>query len=572
MRVDLADPAPRGRAIDGLPEQIAGADDLGTRLRIIADAIGRVTGCEGLALYALAEGDAAASSHLEPVALSGSATRHALPEHALVQRVAASWLRMPPEPTTRVSSGNVTIMPILYLRECVGVVVLDHGDDALPADNRLLDLGNLVGLAALAIADHRLRAEGRRMLEELRAIRGIGQAVSSVPTVGDTLDVIFAASAEILAFDTASLFVIDEEMGELRIARSRNLPPEIVARCRFRIGEGIVGWVVAQNQPAVVPDTLQDIRFKLSGSRRRRGHSLLVVPLRLNGRVIAALSFARHRPNAFGPRDLELAEVIAAYAAQSLEHARLAKAAAEVETLRQGAELLAGVSHDIRAPLTLIRVVVGLLHHQFPDADARQTELLQTISRAANQLGNLVNAVLETSRLDASLTKLKAESVRVASLAETAFATLSWRATDRHKLTSDIPSDLAVTGDATQLQRVLTNLVDNALKYSPDGGAISIRAGAAGDHAEIVVADEGVGIPADRQARIFEQFQRGADGIASRESFGLGLYVCRRIVEAHGGSIDVASEVGQGSRFTVRLPLAEAAAEATSTRAARETV
>ena len=551
--MDTATPAPRGRAIDGLPERMADAGDLDTRLGIIAEAVARVVGCRGLAIYAVLVNNPTAG-RFEPVAFAGCASATRLPEHALVERVAASWLREPPDAASRVSSGHVTIMPILYLRECIGAMAIDHGEAGLPSDNRLRDLGNLVGLAALAIADTRLRAEGRRLIEELRAIRGIGQAVSAVPTVGDTLDVIFDASAEILDFDTASLFILDEDEGELRLARSRNLPTQVAARCRFRIGEGIVGWVVAQDQPAIVPDTFRDIRFKLAGSRRRRAHSLLVVPLRLNGRVIAALSFARHRTNAFDQRDLALAEVVAAYAAQALEHSRLTKAAAEVETLRQGAELLAGVSHDIRAPLTLIRVVVELLRHQSPDADERQAELLQTISRAANQLGNLVNAVLETSRLDASLSKLQPEPVRIATLADTAYATLSWRATDRHHLTTEIPSDLAVVGDGTQLQRVLTNLVDNALKYSPAGGEVVIRAARVDDWVEIVVSDEGIGIPAEKQDRVFDQYRRGVEDAASKDSFGLGLYVCKRIVEAHGGIISVTSAPGRGSAFSVRLP------------------
>lgn len=550
--------ASRGRALDGIPELLADADGLEAELQIIADALRRVVAGQSISIAILPDGAAKDSTKLTVLVSTREPGSSGWPAEELAQLALARWLKRPASSRAWISSEGCTVLPIVYQRECVGTVSIEHGDLGMPTDARLRDLGNLIGLAALTIAHHRLKSESTRRLAEMAALRQVGQVVSAGLSADRVLDGIFVASAEILSFDTASLFVVDTDQGILRLAASRNIPAEIARNCQFQIGEGVVGWVIAQARPAIVPDTLKDERFALSsGPRRRRAHSLLVVPLRMRGEVIAAVSFARHQPNAFSDHDLELAEVIATYAAQALEHARLTKTAAEVDSLRQGAELLSSISHDVRAPLSLIKVVVGLLRHEFPSMDAQQLDLLNKIGRASDQLGKMINAALETSRLESNLLKLSPEWLRLRELVDDVTTALTWKVSAKQKLVIDVPVDLDVWCDPTQLHRVLSNLVDNAIKYSPNGGDVTIRGWREEDGLLISVSDHGMGIDEDQVGQVFERYYRGAGEASASTGFGLGLYICKRIVEAHHGAIRAESRLGVGSTFTIWIPADE---------------
>lgn len=543
----------RGRAIDGIPELLADSEGLDEELRVIAEALRRVVGSHGLALYVLEADDEAIPPRVVVGALAGDyALGHELVAEAVPVAV-ERWGGRTEASGDLLPVDGGTVLPIRYRGECVGALAIEHGEEGLPGGARLNDIGNLLGLAALTIANHRLRRDGSRRLAEIQALREVGRIVGVGPSAVSVLEGIFGAAAEILSYDTASLFVVDEAEGVLRLAASRNISPAAARRSRFRIGEGVVGWVIAQERPATVPDTLKDARYQLAGTRRRKPHSLLVVPLRARGRVIAALSFSRHHPNAFSSHDLDLAEVIAAYAAQALEHSRLAKAAAEAESLREGAELLASISHDIRGPLNMMRVVTDLLQRQFPTLDAQQTELLSQIAAASEQLGSMINAALETSRLEASLAALEPTRVRLAELAHSVVSGLAWRAGSQHRLVLDVPPALEVEVDPTQFYRVLANLVDNAIKYSPGGGEVVVRGRRCAEGVRIGVSDQGVGIDPAHVGRLFERFYR-PPGHSRPDSFGLGLYICKRIVDAHSGTIGVESAPGRGSEFVVTLP------------------
>jgi signal transduction histidine kinase len=539
------------RAVDRALRRLAELDGLEAEMRAIAEAIQEVTGAQRLALYAITEreGNSARRPRLL-VALDGNADEP--PGEDLVDRLFSQW----PKRRTFVASaeGYARAYPIRYRSVCAGaVVIVRDGPFWGAADGP--DLPSLLSLAALTIAKHWFQAEGHRRLAELKALHGLGQVTSSGLSVEGILDDVFETAAQIIEYDTAALFVVDEEEHCLRMIASRNIAPEVAQKSKFPIGQGIVGWVVAQERPLAVPDTRRDPRFILApGLGRRRAHSLLVVPLRMRGEVIAALSFSRHRANAFTQHDLELAEVVAAYAAQALEHARLSRSAAEAESLRQGTELLTSLAHDVRAPLNLIRYVVEILREEFPEAGSQQLDLFDQVAVASRQLSQLVNTVLETSRLESSLLALTPEPVDLARLAEQVSLSLGWRKTPKHSLQVTIPEGLIVQADSIQLYRMLANLVDNALKYSPEGGTVVIGGRSAEGGVELTVTDEGIGIEPDKRTHLFERFQRATD-VASRDSFGLGLYTCRRIVEAHGGRVEVVSEPGRGSTFTVYLPL-----------------
>lgn len=229
-------------------------------------------------------------------------------------------------------------------------------------------------------------------------------------------------------------------------------------------------------------------------------------------------------------------------------------------------EFLSSLAHDLKNPLTTVRGQTQLWLrrlHRGEDADAERLESsLQGVAAAALRMTHLLDELADVMRLRAGQEiELQRHHTDLVELARRSVAELG-RTTERHELRL-LTESPALTGefDGPRLERVLINLLSNAIKYSPAGGVITVRvaceAAATGSTAVISVTDPGVGIPPADLERIFERFQRGAN-VRSIAGTGIGLSGVRRIVELHGGSITVASVEGEGSTFTVRLPLADA--------------
>ncbi len=227
---------------------------------------------------------------------------------------------------------------------------------------------------------------------------------------------------------------------------------------------------------------------------------------------------------------------------------------------RSEKELLANISHELRTPLARIRLALELVS----DGDsAKVSSYLSDIGEDLGELEQLLDDVMSTARSDLArdsagdaLPPLHFEPLSGSTVLEAAVARFQVRAPDR-RLETDIPTDLpTLEADPSLLRRVLDNLLDNAKKFSEEPVRLSGRASADGEHVIFEVRDRGIGISTEDQARIFEPFFR-SDPSRTRATggVGLGLAVVKRIVEAHAGSIEVESELGRGTRFTVTLPL-----------------
>ncbi len=226
---------------------------------------------------------------------------------------------------------------------------------------------------------------------------------------------------------------------------------------------------------------------------------------------------------------------------------------------------LAGVAHDLRTPLTALKASAALMHPSRPlPSEDKVRDKFALVGRQADRLARMVDDLLDTTRVEAGRLDLQVREQELAPLVQEAVA-LHRDVSERHTLSLALPdAPLRVACDGTRISQVLNNLLSNAIKYSPEGGAVQVtleevRDGA-GAWAQVRVRDPGVGIPAEEHATIFEPFRRAS---ASRESIpgvGLGLSVARRIATAHGGTIGLQSAPGEGSTFTLRLPLKPARA------------
>ncbi len=247
------------------------------------------------------------------------------------------------------------------------------------------------------------------------------------------------------------------------------------------------------------------------------------------------------------------------------ERARLVRSSAEAEaSLRVRDETLASISHDLRTPLTSIRGLAQLLQRRLTrGTEIDKHELVYRLGRIEEQtrlMARMIDDLLDVARIEAGRPlELRRDSGDLVALVQQAVADVQ-RSTDRHaiRVTTDAER-LVASVDGARIERVILNLLTNAVKYSPDGGDIALslhtERGSAGAWALLSVRDHGIGIPPADLPRIFERFYRASNVGEHVRGTGLGLAGALQIVEQHGGTIDAASEQGIGTTLTVRLPL-----------------
>jgi two-component system phosphate regulon sensor histidine kinase PhoR len=296
--------------------------------------------------------------------------------------------------------------------------------------------------------------------------------------------------------------------------------------------------------------------------------SQILTPFGSGSEVFGIAVAQRARPGRqWTVAEIDAFESIAADIGRGLNHARLYEKenhlVAELKSLdRAKSDFLATVSHELRTPLTSIAGYVEMIREQ--DAGpvtAEQDRMLETVDRNATRLRNQIEDVLTMSKIESGAFKTVLQPVNLAELITAAVAALQpVAAGEQVTLTSPGPGDgLIVNGDASQLDRVLINLISNAVKFTPKGGAICLTADRAGKVAVVSVRDTGIGIPEQDKKALFTRFFRASNAVDQAiPGTGLGLTIVRKIISNHRGEIELQSQEGQGTTVTLRIPLAAA--------------
>jgi signal transduction histidine kinase len=289
--------------------------------------------------------------------------------------------------------------------------------------------------------------------------------------------------------------------------------------------------------------------------------SELVTPLLLGARTIGMLSLSRDRVDAFSEDEVELIALLGRLVATAVQNIRAYEAERRrVDELAQLSQLRADfvslVSHELRSPMAAVIGAARTLQDRWRLLTAEQREsFLALIGDETARLAELVGDVLDTSRIEAGTFSYRFEEVDLGRVVDEAIETAVLAQQEVPVVASGHGALPAIRGDRTRLRQVLGNLIENAVKYSPEGGEVRVSAAAANGEVRIAVRDAGPGIPRDHQARIFEKFGRVDVPGASKPGTGLGLFIARSIAEAHGGSLDVSSGAEPGSTFTLTLPV-----------------
>lgn len=331
---------------------------------------------------------------------------------------------------------------------------------------------------------------------------------------------------------------------------------------RLKYGEGRLGQVATTGKPLFLP-RIDPERARVAASNVYRPYferfnlySVMAVPLRAAGQIHGVVGIGREHPDhPYTQSDLDLLSDLADRAALAIENAKLI--ARLEEAVRARDEVMAILAHDLRNSLNTIGLAAAILR-DFPNDSEDQlvSKTSERVARAVRRSEKLITNLLDTVRIESGLLQLSRERRAVRALLDEAIEEASALAKEKRiELSVSLPSeDLAVDADPLRVLQVLGNLIANAVRFTSPGGFIGIRAYQEGAFVHLEVEDSGAGIESDNLPRIFDRHFRGH----GRTSTGLGLYIAKAIVEAHGGVISVQSVVGVGSVFSFTLPLAAA--------------
>ncbi len=453
----------------------------------------------------------------------------------------------------------------LWAKQCV-IGVLQMVDTEIDrfsvADLELLE--PLAASAVAAIENARLYEEIGRRNEELIALNAITATLNQSPDLDHILNKTMDKVLEVMGIDGGWVQLLDEDSGVLSLVAQRGFSQEMAAETStIKLGESITGKVAQLGKLIVVDKVSDDPRLSMETGRREALHAFAGVPIKSRGKVLGVLGVFSRNSHQLNPQEVNLLIAIGHQIGVAVENARLVEEAAEVEILQElnrlRSELIANVSHELRTPLGLIKVFSTTLLVDGIDFDNEtRQECLRNIDQETDKLEVIVDDLLDLSQMESAWLKLDKRPTDTGQLASEVIKAVQVESdvqAARHRFVHDFPADpLVATVDAKRIKQVLRNLLSNAIKYSPDGGIITVQG--RGDERQLFVAvsDQGMGIPAGDLKRIFERFYRVDNNVTqSTRGAGLGLSVCRGIVEAHGGHIWAESTLGLGSAFYFTL-------------------
>ena len=440
-----------------------------------------------------------------------------------------------------------------YLLKPCDVADLRHAISAGLARRRLIESTRL---AAQTNHDRSARALAQRVARRAVRLQELTAQLSSSLATEQVLDRIVRAAVELLECQTAGVFLSDGERDDFHLAAGQGLDREragVLSRAR-----SLAGRAAAARQRVAVADVRRETGIELpilvGGSQIG---SVAVAPIASHEDVLGVIEVYEPRPHSWRTDELDLLSALASAAAVALENARLYEAMHQAVSVRD--HVLSSVSHDLKSPIAAVAGRLQLLQRRLQrnveklDVQELNTEL-EHVRQLTLTMSGFLDALIETAQLEAGYeVELRPTEVDLVSITAGA-ATMVESTTDRHQIEIDGPDRLIGRWDQHRLQRVILNLLSNAIKYSPEGGTVRISIITEGNEAVVAVSDHGIGIASADAARIFEPFVRGANASGIPGS-GLGLAGARRIVELHRGSLSAASSLGEGSTFTLRIPI-----------------
>ncbi|MFC1869701.1 ATP-binding protein [Chloroflexota bacterium] len=434
-----------------------------------------------------------------------------------------------------------------------------------------VDPEHLLSVIARGREKQRLVFENRRLLEELEQrnretgiLLAVSQAVSQSLDLRQIIGSALEKVAQSMAVDAGAVHIFEDS--RLVLEGRYGFNGRTAERVQqIEVDGDVISRVFKRAEPVVIGKIDGNAEAGLSFLAEGGYQSYIGIPLTMVGESVGVMGVATCAERHFTSREVELLTAIGREIAIAVRNAQLYEESSSARALREldglRTKLLANVSHELRTPLAAIKGFASSLLQ--PDISFDQDtgrSFLQTIDKEADRLNQLIEELLVMSRLEAGALEVRNEKCSLAGIIEQVkdrLDNLAVRYNLRFLLSPELPP---VAVDGARIGEVITNLVENAVKYSQEGTEIRIEACLDGKETVVSVSDEGIGIHPDFHQKVFDRFYR-LDGSGSGEGqgTGLGLSICRGIVEAHGGRIWLESELGKGSKFSFSLPTTEEA-------------
>jgi len=397
---------------------------------------------------------------------------------------------------------------------------------------------------------------------QLSAISQLAETISSDIDISEVFESFAQQLRELLNFDRLSISLI--EGNKVRyFAVSSTVETELDTETALPLDYSATGWVARNKKTLIQRDLAKESLFPLDRIRVKDGlKSSIHIPLFHKGNVFGSLNLSSTKPGAYEEKEREILEQLAAQIAGAIQNVNLysQERASRIELERQKDEWVhftGAIAHELKTPLTSIIAGAELLSEELQGKVPETLQkLAQNIVRSAHSLDTNLDELLDITKMR-TMVEVEFAQLNIKGLIEQVTEYLKPIAERKEQsLVVDLPSFLpSVNGDARRLEQVLRNLVMNAVKFTPSGGSISLRAKKEEGRLVVEVQDSGIGIAEEKQTELFKPYYQGE---ADRELFpgmGLGLALSKQIVEVHGGEIWVKSQPGKGSTFAFSLPL-----------------
>jgi GAF domain-containing protein/anti-sigma regulatory factor (Ser/Thr protein kinase) len=458
-------------------------------------------------------------------------------------------------------------VPLLRERQALGAILLRRMEVRRFTEKQIALLKTFADQAAIAIENVRLFNETRESLERQTATAEVLKTISrSTFDLNTVLQALLDNAAHLGGAEQAVMLRPDAA-GNYLPAFAFNWSEAVLERLRerpIRPGrDSTNGRVLLERRPIHVPDVLADPEYGRQDLVRLGGYrSVLAVPMLRNGEAIGLISLSGGAP--FTEKQMEVVTSFADQAVIAIENVRLfneiQEKSAQLEVAnKHKSDFLANMSHELRTPLNaIIGFSEALNDRLFGELNEKQAEYLGDIHESGKHLLSLINDILDLSKIEAGRMELDVSTFDLPAALSNAITLVRERA-QRHAigLALEVDQNLgAFSGDERKFKQIMLNLLSNAVKFTSDGGRVCVSAKKDTTHVEIAVKDTGIGIAPEDQAAVFEEFKQvGRDRLKKAEGTGLGLALTKRFVELHGGEIRLESTPGEGSTFTVSLPL-----------------